>query len=64
MSDGKYERNPNQLDEDLKANMERLERKKDHIEQLVLGTFKSDPVRQDETFSIFVEVLRDWKLRK
>ena len=64
MSTSKYEMDPSRLDKDVQVNRERLERKKDHIKQLVEGTLTSDPVRQDETFSVFLEVLREWKETK
>ncbi|KIO62107.1 hypothetical protein B4065_3327 [Caldibacillus thermoamylovorans] len=28
---------------------------------MVHGLMKSDPVRQEETFEMFIEVLREWK---
>ncbi len=59
MSNSKYDFAPEQLDKDIQANKERYERKKEHVRALIEGTFKSDPVRADETFNIFIAVLRE-----
>ena len=61
MGASKYEFEPNKLDEDIKAKQERYERKKETIQAMVEGMMKSDPTRQEETFSMFCEVLREWR---
>ncbi|WP_041848242.1 hypothetical protein [Caldibacillus thermoamylovorans] len=50
-----------QFEKDIQAHQERYERKKETIEAMVHGLMKSDPVRQEETFEMFIEVLREWK---
>ena len=64
MGASKYEFEPDKLDKDIKAHQERKERKKDTIKAIFEGMMKSDPVRQEETFNMFVEVLKDWKKQK
>ena len=64
MGASKYEFEPDKLDKDIKAHQERKERKKDTIKAMFEGMMKSDPVRQEETFNMFVEVLKDWKKQK
>jgi len=61
MGASKYEFEPDKLDEDIKAHQERKERKKDTIKAMVEGMMKSDPVRQEETYQLFIEVLREWR---
>ena len=64
MGASKYEFESDKLDKDIKAHQERKERKKDTIKAIFEGMMKSDPVRQEETFNMFVEVLKDWKKQK
>jgi hypothetical protein len=61
MGASKYEFEPDKLDEVIKAHQERYERKKDTIKAMVHGMMKNDPTRQDETYQMFVEVLREWR---
>ena len=61
MGASKYEFEPNKLDEDIKAHQERKGRKKDTIKAMVEGMMISDPTRQEETYQMFVEVLREWR---
>ena len=63
MGASKYEFEPDKLDEDIKAHQERKGRKKETIKALVEGMMKSDPVGQEETFQMFVEVLKEWRER-
>ena len=60
--DSKYAYAPDdQLDKDIKAHQERKGRKKDTIQAMVEGMMKSDPTRQEETFQMFVETLKEWR---
>jgi hypothetical protein len=61
MGASKYEFEPDKLDEDIKAHQERYERKKETIKAMFEGMMKSDPVGQEETFQMFVEVLKEWR---
>lgn len=61
MGVSKYEFEPDKLDKDIKAHQERYERKKDTIKAMFEGMMISDPVRQEETFQIFVETLKEWR---
>ena len=61
MGASKYEFEPDKLDKDIKAHQERYERKKDTIKAMFEGMMKSDPTRQEETYQMFVEVLREWR---
>ena len=63
MGASKYEFEPNKLDEDIKAHQERKKRKKDTIKAMVEGMMKSDPTRQEETYQMFVETLKEWRER-
>lgn len=61
--DSKYSYSPPyQLDKDVRENLKRYNNKKKHIEELFLNEIKNDPARQDETFSMFIDILREWKL--
>ena len=61
MSTGKYDFEPEKLDQDIKEKQERYNRKKDTIKAMVHGMMKSDPVRQEETYQMFVETLKEWR---
>lgn len=61
MGASKYEFEPDKLDRDIKAKQERYNRKKDTIKAMIEGMMISDPARQEETFSMFCEVLREWR---
>ena len=61
MGASKYEFEPDKLDKDIKEHQERKKRKKDTIKAMVEGMMKSDPTRQDETYQMFVEVLKEWR---
>ena len=61
MGASKYEFEPDKLEKDIKAHQERKERKKDSIKAMVHGMMKSDPTRQDETYQMFVETLKEWR---
>lgn len=61
MGASKYEFEPDKLDKDIKEHQERKERKKDTIKAMVEGMMKSDPTRQEETYQMFVEVLKEWR---
>lgn len=61
MGASKYEFEPDKLDKDIKAHQERYGRKKDTIKAMFEGMMISDPVRQEETFQIFVETLKEWR---
>lgn len=61
MSNSKYDFNPEQLDKDFQKHKERYESKKQLITDIVDGLIKSDPVRKEETFSIFIEILKERK---
>lgn len=63
MGASKYEFEPDKLDKDIKTKQERYNRKKDTIKAMVEGMMKSDPVGQEETFQMFVEVLKEWRER-
>lgn len=63
MGTSKYEFEPDKLDKDIKAHQERKERKKDTIKAMFEGMLKSDPVRQEETYQMFVETLKEWRER-
>ena len=63
MGASKYEFEPDKLDKDIKAHQERKERKKDTIKAMVEGMMKSDPTRQEETYQMFVETLKEWRER-
>ena len=56
----KYGLCPEQFEKDVQEHQERYERKKDTIKAMFEGMIKSDPVRQEETFQMFVEVLKEW----
>lgn len=45
----------------MQEHQERYERKKETIKAMFEGMMKSDPVRQEETFQMFVEVLKEWR---
>ncbi|MEK6452593.1 hypothetical protein NST17_20900 [Caldifermentibacillus hisashii] len=59
----KYGLCPEQFEKDVQEHQERYERKKDTIKAMVEGMMKSDPVGQEETFQMFVEVLKEWRER-
>jgi hypothetical protein len=61
MGGSKYELEPDLFNLDTQANLERFERKKQLIKDMIDGMMKSDPARQEETFFMFVEALRDWR---
>ena len=61
MGASKYEFEPDKLDEDIKAHQERAKRKKETIQAMFEGMMKSDPTRQEETYQMFVETLREWR---
>lgn len=66
MGSSKYEFNPGQLDEDIHINQVRYSKLKEKIHNEIMSNFKNDPFRMDETFSIYLDVLREikaeWKL--
>lgn len=57
----KYGLCPEQFEKDVQEHQERKERKKETIKAMFEGIMKSDPVRQEETFQMFVEVLKEWR---
>lgn len=61
MGSSKYEFNLEQLDIDVMNNILKAQIKKNNIKELVIDMFTNDPVRMDETFSMFCEVLREVK---
>jgi hypothetical protein len=63
MGASKYEFEPDKLDKDIKVHQERKKRKKDTIKAMFEGMMKSDPTRQDETYQMFVETLREWRVK-
>ena len=61
MGNSKYEFEPDKLDKDIKERQERKKRKKDTIKAMIEGMMKSDPTRQEETYQMFVETLKEWR---
>lgn len=61
--DSKYAYDPEQLDEDIKANIQRIERKREHIKRLISEEITSEPMRMEETMSLLIDVLRETKDR-
>lgn len=61
MGTSKYEFNPEQLDVDVQNNILRHKHQKELIHNLVMSEIKKDGSRMDQTFSIFLEVLREIK---
>jgi len=61
MGNSKYEFEPDKLDKDIKEHQERKGRKKETIKAMFEVMLKSDPVRQEETFQMFIEILREWR---
>lgn len=61
MGASKYEFEPDKLDKDIKTKQERYNRKKETIKAMFEGMLKSDPVRQEETYQMFVETLKEWR---
>lgn len=57
----KYGLCPEQFEKDVQEHQERKGRKKETIKAMVEGMMKSDPVGQEETFQMFVEVLKEWR---
>lgn len=62
MGSSKYEFNPNQLDIDIRKKEEHYNKKKDSINKQILSMLESEPEKMNETFSIILDVLREWKL--
>jgi len=61
MGSSKYEYNPNQLDEDVLENAIRYRKTKELIREEILENFQKDASRMEQTFSIYLEVLREIK---
>lgn len=61
MGASKYEFAPERFELDIKMNQQRYEGKKKEIQNQVKKMLEGDPVRMDETISMYVEVLRDLK---
>ena len=60
--DSKYSYvNENQLDVDILKNKERYNLTRQDVKKEILERFKSDPVRLEETFSMYIDVLRELK---
>lgn len=57
----KYGLCPEQFEKDVQEHQERYERKKETIQAMFEGMMISDPVRQEETYLMFVEVLKEWR---
>lgn len=64
MGSSRYEFNPEQFDMDVQRNIERRNKRKDEIKNLILSELKKDPVRQDETYQMFIDALREYKSTK
>ncbi|WP_050613311.1 hypothetical protein [Bacillus testis] len=66
MGSSKYEFDTKQLDLDIQANIDRHRSMKESIRKEILAKLKQDAPRMEQTFSIYLEVLRDikheWKL--
>lgn len=61
--DSKYAYVPEQLDKDIEANAQRVERKKEHLKEMISVEITRDPIRMEETFSVLIDVLRETKDR-
>lgn len=61
MGASKYEFAPDQFEVDIALNQKRFEAKKEEIRLQITKTLESEPTRMDETFSLYVEVLREMK---
>ncbi|MEK3756759.1 hypothetical protein MHB73_21200 [Bacillus sp. FSL K6-6483] len=61
--DSKYAYDPEKLDDDIKANIQRIERKREHIKRVVSAEITSEPTRMEETLSLLIDVLRETKDR-
>lgn len=59
--DSKYAYDPERLDEDIKANIQRIERKREHIKRVLSEEITSEPTRMEETLSLMIDVLREKK---
>lgn len=61
MGSSKYEFEPEQFDNDIRANQARYHYRYKFIEQVVQKIFWQEPARQHETMEIFIKVLRGFK---
>ena len=59
--DSKYAYDPEKLDDDIKANIQRIESKREHIKRVLSEEITSEPTRMEETFSLMIDVLREKK---
>ncbi|WZY36107.1 hypothetical protein NSR02_07105 [Bacillus sp. FSL W8-1122] len=59
--DSKYAYDPEKLDDDIKANIQRIERKRERIKRVINEEITSEPTRMEETFSLMIDVLREKK---
>ncbi|MFB4260482.1 hypothetical protein ACE106_15170 [Shouchella clausii] len=59
--DSKYAFSPEQLDKDIEANAQRVERKKEHLKEMIGVEITRDPIHMEETFSVLIDVLQDVK---
>jgi hypothetical protein len=63
MGASKYEFNPEQFDIDVENNRLRYEDSRELIHAELTRLMEADPVRLDETFSIMLDVMREFKKR-
>ncbi|PAE90920.1 hypothetical protein [Shouchella clausii] len=61
--DSKYAYDPEKLDDDIKANIQRIERKRERIKRVINEEITSEPTRMEETLSLLIDVLRETKDR-
>lgn len=61
MGSSKYEFEPDLFNKDIQKNKERYDNKILSIQKVVLCQIEEDPSRMNETFSMFIEVLKGMK---
>lgn len=64
MGASKYEFNPQRLDIDIQNNKERYNSKYQYIESQLTEILYHDAIRQEETWSIVIDILRCIKLKE
>ena len=64
MGASKYEFAPQQLEIDIQKNKQRYDNKYQYVENQLLALLKHDSIRQEETWNMIIEILRDIKLKE